>query len=50
LLAKAQIMLLEVEGIHNQFKPKKCVLMVFSIVILGFIVSKKGKLLDLKKI
>jgi len=30
--------------------PKICIFMVFSIVIFGFIVSKKGKLPNLKKI
>jgi hypothetical protein len=30
--------------------PKKCAFMVFSRMILGFIVSKEGKLLDPKKI
>jgi hypothetical protein len=30
--------------------PNKCAFMVFSRMILGFIVSKKGKLLDSKKI
>ncbi len=30
--------------------PKKCTFMVFSGVIMGFIISKEGKLLNLKKI
>jgi hypothetical protein len=30
--------------------PNKCAFMVFSRIILGFIISKEGKLLDLKKI
>ncbi len=30
--------------------PKKCSFMVFSGLILGFIVSKEGKILDLKKV
>ncbi len=30
--------------------PDKCAFMVFSRMILGFIISKQGKLLDLKKI
>ncbi len=32
------------------WNPNKCAFMVFSGMILGFIVSKKGKLLDPKKI
>jgi hypothetical protein len=35
-------------GIH--LNPKKCMFMVFSKVILGYIVSKEGKLLGPKKI
>jgi hypothetical protein len=30
--------------------PEKCVFMVYSGLILGFIVSKEGKILDLKKV
>jgi hypothetical protein len=30
--------------------PNKCAFMVFSGTILGFIVSKKGELMDLKKV
>jgi hypothetical protein len=30
--------------------PNKCAFMVFSRLILGFIVSKEGKILDLKKV
>jgi len=32
------------------FNPKKCALMVFLGLILGFIVSKEGKILDLQKV
>ncbi len=32
------------------FNPNKCAFMVFSRMMLGFIVSKEGKLLDPKKI
>jgi hypothetical protein len=32
------------------FNPKKCAFMVFSKLILGFIVSEEGKILDLKKV
>jgi hypothetical protein len=43
-------MFLEVHGVRHQFKAKKCTFMVFSTIILGFIISKEGKLPNLKKI
>jgi hypothetical protein len=30
--------------------PKKCIFMVFSRTLLGFIISKKGKVMDPKKV
>ncbi len=35
---------------RNSFNPDKCAFMVFSRLILGFIVFKEGKILDPKKI
>jgi hypothetical protein len=32
------------------FNPNKCVFLIFSGLILGFIVSKEGKILDSKKV
>jgi hypothetical protein len=40
----------EVWGIQHQFKLGEMCFMVFSSIILGFIISKEGKLLDIKNI
>jgi hypothetical protein len=40
----------EVQGVWDSLNPDKCAFMVFSGMVLGFIVSKKGKLIYPKKI
>ncbi len=49
-LSKLRLCFQKCREYYIGLNPDKCAFMVFSRMILGFIVSKKGKLLDLKKI
>ncbi len=46
----AQVVFPKMQGVLNQPKSQKITFMVYSIMILGFIVSKEGKSLDAQKI
>lgn len=35
---------------HFRFNPKKCVFLVYSRVVLGYIISNEGNLINLKNI
>jgi hypothetical protein len=49
-LQKLRLCFQKCKGYGISLNPNKCAFMVFSGMILGFILSKEGKLLDPKKI
>jgi hypothetical protein len=49
-LEKLKKCLLKCKEFGINLNPNKCAFMVFSRTILGFIMSKEGKVMDLKKV